>query len=410
MSNASIILLLGILYFGAHGFAFLFQKTRVPDVLILMLIGICIGPIGGLVTPESFGGAGDVLTTVALAVILFEGGLSLKLNSLASAAGATFILTATTAVVTLGLAALFAFTLLGLSTELSLLCGAILCGTSSAVVIPMVQALKMSEKNSTILILESALTDVICIVLVVAFLGAIQQGSFLVGSVAGKIGSSLSIACLIGMAGGVAWLKFWPIVRKFPTNTFTTIAFAFLLYGLTEIMGFSGAIATLVFGLTITNVPNMVPQFELPRMTESEHGFFQEVVFLLKTFFFVYLGISIQFSNLYLAFVALVFVIFAYFLRLWITRYALPLQSTPRDATLTALLIPKGLAAAVLAGLPKQMGIPEGDSIQLFVYSTILFSIVLTAVLVPVLESPKFSPFAQRFFQRYKGRLPEASQ
>lgn len=396
-----IMLVLGIVYFAAHAFAFLFQKTRIPDVLILMFIGIALGPISGLVTPDSFGGAGDVMTTIALAVILFEGALSLKLESLASAALSTIALSLVTAIVTLGITTLVALSFLGLSLEMSLLCGAILAGTSSAVVIPMVQALKMSEKPSTILVLESALTDVICIVITVALLTAIKQQEFAVGTVAGQIALSLSLAAVIGLIGGFIWLQLWPFVRRFPSTTFTTIAYAFLLYGLTELLGYSGAISVLVFGLAIANIPVLITKVEFPKMTDMERGFFQELVFLLKTFFFVYLGISIQFSNIYLAAVALILVLIIYFLRIWITRYCLPLETSPRDAALTSLLIPKGLAAAVLAGLPKQMGLPGGDDIQLFVYSAILFSIVITAVAVPIIEGKKIAPLAQHFFRRY---------
>lgn len=398
MSTSSVILLLGAVYFGAHAFAYLFQKTKIPDVLILMIIGLAIGPIAGLVGPENFGSAGEVLTTVALTVILFEGGLSLSLKSLASAAGSTLLLSITTALVTLAIVSLTAVTLLGLSFELALLCGAILCGTSSAVVIPMAKALNLSEKVSTILVLESALTDVICIVLSFAFLQSIEQGSFDIRTVFGQIGISLSIAVLIGLVGGVIWLKVWPLVRRLPTTTFTTIAYAFILYGLTELMGFSGAIATLVFGLTITNIPDLISKFELPRMTDVERSFFQEIVFLLKTFFFVYLGISMKFSNPYLAFVAVLVVPIIYLARLGIARYTLPRETTLRDASIATLLIPKGLAAAVLAGLPKQYGLPEGDDIQLFVYSAVLFSILLTAVMVPLAERAPLKGVFEKVF------------
>lgn len=405
MSTSSVILILGVLYFGAHAFAFLFQRTRVPDVLLLMIIGLIIGPFTGIVSPENFGSVGEVLTTIALTVILFEGGLSLSLRALAVAAGPTLLLTATTAALTFGIVSLVAVTFLGLSTELALVCGAILCGTSSAVVIPMAQALKISERPSTILVLESALTDVISIVLVFALLKAVEQGSFGVSHVSMQIGLSLSLASLIGFLSGLAWLKVWPLVRKFPTTTFTTIAYAFILYGITELLGFSGAIATLVFGLTITNLPSLFPKLELPKMTEVERGFFGEVVFLLKTFFFVYLGLSIRLNDIYLAIVALFLVLMVYFVRIWITKYALPRETTPRDATLVSLLIPKGLAAAVLAGLPIQYGIPEGEAIQTFVYSVIFFSILITAILVPLVETPSAAQKVHGFFSRY-GKTP----
>ncbi|MGE0633152.1 MAG: cation:proton antiporter [Pseudobdellovibrionaceae bacterium] len=400
MVTSNVILILGLLYFCAHGFAYLFQKTKTPDVLILMVIGLIIGPIIGWVGPENFGGAGEVLTTIALTVILFEGGLSLKLKILSSAVGATLALTLITAFATIVVVAAASSTFLGLSPELALLCGAILCGTSSAVVIPMVQALKLSEKSSTILVLESALTDVICIVLSFSLLRAIEEKTFSYANVIGQIGLSLSIAVIIGIVGGALWLKLWPLVRRFPTTTFTTIAYAFIMYGATELFGLSGAIATLVFGFTITNIPDLISKIEFPRMTDVERKFFQEIVFLLKTFFFVYLGISIQFSNYYLVFVAFLVVPIIYLARIFIVRWVAPKETSVRDASLASFLIPKGLAAAVLASLPKQYGLPEGGDIQLFVYSVIFFSILFTAVLVPLAETKNIQKLLMKLLKK----------
>ena len=71
---SNIILLVGILVFVAHFLSQLFRKTNIPDVLMLMLLGILVGPALGLVSPSDFGKVGSVLSTIALVVILFESG------------------------------------------------------------------------------------------------------------------------------------------------------------------------------------------------------------------------------------------------------------------------------------------------------------------------------------------------
>ena len=79
---ASIIAFVGILIFVAHLFTSIFSRTRIPDVLLLIIIGIVVGPILGLASNSQFGIVGPVFTTVTLIIILFESGLTLKLRTL----------------------------------------------------------------------------------------------------------------------------------------------------------------------------------------------------------------------------------------------------------------------------------------------------------------------------------------
>ena len=87
MEHALVLVFIGLLVFLAHLFVALFERTRVPDVLYLILIGVIVGPVLGIVSPEDFGKVGGVFTTVALVVILFEAGLELSVESLRSSTG-----------------------------------------------------------------------------------------------------------------------------------------------------------------------------------------------------------------------------------------------------------------------------------------------------------------------------------
>jgi len=108
-------------------------------------------------------------------------------------------------------------------------------------------------------------------------------------------------------------------------------------------------------------------------------------VFLLKTYFFVYLGISIRFSELQLAIVSVSMVVLVYAMRLALTRYVFrDTGYSLRDTALTSMLAPKGLAAAVLATLPLKYGVVGGEVIRDVTYMVVLVSIALTAVLVMV--------------------------
>ena len=77
-----IILSVGLLIFAAHALNFIFKKTYIPDVLILIIFGILLGPIFHIIMPQDFGRVGQVITTIALVVILFESGCSLDFKVL----------------------------------------------------------------------------------------------------------------------------------------------------------------------------------------------------------------------------------------------------------------------------------------------------------------------------------------
>lgn len=385
METGIILLLLGLFYFAAHGLSYIFKLTRIPDVLILVFAGILIGPLLNLATVEDFGRMGSVMTVVALAVILFESGTSLRLTSLGKSLGSTISITFVTSLVTILVIALGSLPFLGGDWSLAFLTGAMLCGTSSAVVIPMVQSLKVGEKAGIVLVMESALTDVICIVITFALVESMISGGISFYGISGQVVKSLGFAALVGVLGGLFWLKIWNHVRKMPNSIFTTIAFAFVLYGLSEAMGISGAIANLAFGITLANLPGLFAQAHLPSISETESRFFQEIVFLLKTFFFVYLGVSIHIDSLVIVGSVCLIIGLVYFLRLWITRFLLPKSGVSLDdAIITSVMVPKGLAPAVLVSLIMQKGIEKADVIQAIVFSAIILSIIFTALLIPM--------------------------
>src|SRR3989338_6666422 len=158
------ILAIGLMVFIAHFLSLQFRKTNIPDVLVLMLMGILLGPVLGVITPQDFGKIGPVIATIALVVILFESGTSLNLGVLGKSLATTGVLSLWCFLLTSIVVALFGFYILDLSLLPAAMLGVTLGGTSSAVVIPMVEALRLSEKPATVLVLESALTDVLCIV------------------------------------------------------------------------------------------------------------------------------------------------------------------------------------------------------------------------------------------------------
>ena len=182
---------------------------------------------------------------------------------------------------------------------------------------------------------------------------------------------------------------------KMNNSMFLTPAFVFVLYGLSEMMGFSGAIAALAFGVVLGNIDYfdiaLLHKFGNRRMmplTNNEKSFFKEFVFVLKTFFFVYIGICIPFSNIEALQYGLVITAALFVLR-FLLVFIVGRKNTINDRLTVSIMIPKGLVSAVLASVPEQMNIsvgyeliPGATMIKYITYSVIFFSIVITSILV----------------------------
>ena len=391
---AGIILAIGLLVFLAHFFTAVFQRTRIPDVLLLMGLGILLGPVGHIVQPADFGQVGRVMSTLALIVILFEGGIALDPPVLRRAIRPTLWLTFPTLIATVLATYFTAVYLLHVPPMTAWMAGAILGGVSAAVVIPLVKSMQMREPLGTALVMESALGDVLCIVLLLGLVEAAAAGSLNPAKMVGSIFASLVMAAAIGLAGGVAWLLVLNKVRQFPNTAFTTLAMVFILYGVADELGFSGAIAALAFGAMLTNYDAMglrkIPAFherDLGKIEQQDVSFFMEILFLLKTFFFVYLGVSIRFQNLELAAWAGILCAIVYAARLVIVRLTIFQENVSwKDLAFSSLMVPKGLVAAVLAGIPVERGVEGAGLVRDFTNMVVLFSICLTAIVIPLAD------------------------
>jgi cell volume regulation protein A len=395
---AQVIAFVGILVFLAHLFTGVFSRTRIPDVILLIIIGICVGPVFGLASPALFGVVGPVFTTITLIIILFESGIALKLSSLRSALGGAMTLAPLYFFSSMAVVAGFVIWLTDLELLPAFILGAIVGSTSETVVIPLVRQIRIREETQALLSVESSVNDVLSIVVTMALVEAYMLGTFEIASVSGDLIASFLVALVFGIIGAFIWSILLNRIHAIKNTIFTTPAFVFVLFGIVEIMGFSGAIAALAFGVTIGNIETIrFPIFktltvnEPVGLNETEKIFFSEIAFLLKTFFFVYLGISLELISGWLIIVGLVLTIVAFLIRLPAVKLSVKKSMAPKDVSAMAIMVPKGLAAVVLASIPLQQGITGGEMIKNVVYGVVLFSIVITSFLVIFIEKTKLS-------------------
>ena len=193
-------------------------------------------------------------------------------------------------------------------------------------------------------------------------------------------------------------------VRTINNSIFTTPAFVFIIYGFNEWLGYSGIISALAFGIGLANMDlihnRWLRKFSKRKPTllnPMEKTLFSELVFLMKTFFFVYVGISIKFDSFISLLIGLGISVILIILRIPIVRISLPSDSnniSNKDRAFLSMMIPRGLAAAVLATMISQSGLTGSERVSNIVFSVIFFTIIFTSVLVPLLEkSNKFRRF-----------------
>jgi cell volume regulation protein A len=394
LSVPAMLMAVGGLVFLAHLFQFVFQRFRVPDTLWLIGIGLVVGPLTQWVQPQDFGIVGPALTGIALAVILFEAGLELHLRDLKAALGGAVLLTLAVYLASLVAVMLLVRFLTGFPWITAVFVGAVVATPSPPVILPMLRNSGIPRNLKVTVTLESALGEALGLVVALAILRlAVSQG-MTVGHLIGGLLSSFIVATVIGLAAGIGWAFVLKQVRELKHSMILTPSMVFIVFGLTDYLGFSGPVAALAFGLVLGNLEGIAKQFEWAgnevapaRVEKMEMDFIGELVFLLKTFFFVFLGISMRPADLWSP-TAFVIVGLLLLVRFVMVRLSLPgMISSAADGSIVASLIPKGLAAAVMAAAAaSEPDFPNGSEVDNLIYAVILFSIATTALLVFLFE------------------------
>ena len=387
---------IGLLLLIGYGAQYIFHKTNIPDVLFLIIIGIILRAITG--ESIDLGVFGELFTTFALIYIIFQGALGLQISSLIRSIGPTVKLTILGFVLTV--ASIFTVMFLfNFSWEVSLLMGFVLGGTSAIVIIPILKNIQIKESYSSTIMLESALSDVLCIIATLTMLKVIQSGSITVQSVFSTLFLSFLFAVSIGLLVGIIWSA---LLSKFETLSqayMLTIGVLLLVFALVEspLINANGALACLVFGIVVGNSKKILHLFK--KHTEeqtiksifspSAMNFFAEVSFFIKVTFFVYLGMIIDFSSWYIILIGFLLTCILFAVRPLAIKILYQKEHIDeKSRTIFEIMIPKGLAAAVLAQVAASQleQLPQYAQVAPLLgnlaLSIVFFSIVFTSAFV----------------------------
>jgi len=306
MSPALILGLVGGLLVVAFLANRVFGLTRVPDVLVLMMLGVLLGPVLGLVQPGALqpgtlARTTNLLGTLAIVLVLFEGGLELNLRDTLRHFPGSLLLATLAYIFSTALVALIVAKGLGLSWTDGLLVGAVLGCTSSTVVLPVLQQLQAEEPVRVTLMLEASWGDVLAVLTVGLLLGMRSQGGAVVQGLAHGVLNQVGVALLFAVPAGVLWSRLLHVLSEQRFWQVLTFSIVLVLYAGMEALGANGLIAVLGFGLTLSNFPGVDPGLGLSlpvtQMAESQQAlltFHSELAFLVRTFFFVMIGAVAQ--------------------------------------------------------------------------------------------------------------------
>ena len=369
---ASVVIIMGVL-----GEAF-FKKTGIPDVLFLMVLGVIIGPVLGIIQPEAVLEIVPYFAAVALIIIMFDGGLNLHLGKVVKTAHFSIILVIVGFAVSVGIVGSFAHYGLGWEWIDSILLGSIVGGSSSIIVFGLVKKLHISEEAKSMLNFESALTDIFAVIVAFVLFEAILSGEFSLDLLGVTIGKAVMVGLVLGFGVGIPWMFIISKLKNAQHSYMLTIGMLFMLFFLATSFGESGALTALVFGLMLgkKNYFTRVLKIKFPEdlIDDSLHN---QVTFLVRAFFFVFVGLLASFAQIEYVIFGVIAAIAIYIGRIIITKSVLVRGFSKLDRKVTSVMIPRGLAAAVLATFPLSMGLPNADA-----YPQIIFFVVITSVII----------------------------
>jgi cell volume regulation protein A len=390
---------------------FLFERTGFPDMLLLIVLGMLLGPVTGLVDSSSIMGLAPYLAALALVFILFDGGMVMNIYRVFSESPRAAILAVAGFAMSVIVTTLFMMYIAIPDVPLlySVLFGTILGGSSSIAVISLVSRIKVSEKCSTILSIESAITDILCIVFSLIVIEIILKGTAVDFTTIGQsIASRFSTGIVLGIIFGFIWLSVLKRIAKASYAYMLTLAVVLLAYAFSEFLGGSGALCSLLFGIMLGNEKEIYRMLRMERPSNlvvdvGLKRFESEVAFLLRTFFFVYIGLIVTISSITTVITGIILSLMLLLIRFGAVTFAtIRSDELVKERPIMVVVLTRGLAAAVLATLPSQYSTSEaiakyGSPAELFAkLSSLYINLAVLIILATAIITTAGIPLLKR--------------
>jgi cell volume regulation protein A len=369
--------------------ALIAQKLKIPDIPILLLSGIAIGPHAlALVSIEANSALNQIILLFGASYILFDGGASLRFAVLKDV-WITILTIATIGVlITTAVVAIAAHALLGLPLSLALLIGATLAPTDPATLVPIFRTLRIRARVAQTVISESAFNDPLGAILTFVLLGlASGTGEFSAAHAA----FDLVKQSVIGIAAGVALGYFaclliahekWAFLAEYaPVVTLVAVIGAY--FGASDLHA-SGFMAVFLFGVMLGNKEAFGFKMEAGEAQKLDE-FVLTTAFIMRLFIFIPLGTQVDFAQVgahWEAAVAIVAVLMLIARPVTVFLCALPDRRARWSFAEMAFMCwtrETGVIPAALAGLLLSAKAPGAHLIAAIIFVAILMTILIQA-------------------------------
>jgi NhaP-type Na+/H+ or K+/H+ antiporter len=363
------------------------DRFKLPAILPLLLFGVAAGPFGmGIVQPSSLGEGLEVFIKLGVAIILFEGGLSLDPHQLRRVGAAVRNLLTVGVLVTWLGAAWLAHAVIGMPWSTAALFGAIVTVTGPTVIVPLLRHMIAPRRVRTVLVSEGLIVDPIGAVLAYLVLQWIERAD---RPLAPLLTELLVLAVTGGVLGFVAGtVAKWSAGSRLVGRELRNLVILALLVGmflLAELQApESGILAAVVMGLTMSaaKIPDLEPL----------RAFKEQLTVLFISLLFVLLAARLDLAaivDLGWRGIVVVFGLILVVRPIAVAVSVWPAHFDWRERLMLALTAPRGIVAAVVASLIaiklRASGVAGAGALEGLVYLVIVVAGVWATVMAVVL-------------------------
>jgi NhaP-type Na+/H+ or K+/H+ antiporter len=379
MDPMALLVAVGLLSIACQYLAY---KVKLPAILPLLICGILLGPTFGLLNPDAlFGDLFFPLVSLSVAIILFEGALTLKFEDLAGHGSMVRNLCTVGAAVTWAVATPVAHYALGMSWQMAFLFGAIVTVTGPTVIVPMLRSVRPSAKVANILRWEGIVIDpvgALLAVLVYEYVIAAQDAwthTLMTFGLVLVVG--LGLGAIMGYFLGMVVRKNWVPHYLQNTAVLTLMLGAFAISN--AIAHESGLLTVTVMGMWLANMKDV----DVDDILE----FKETLSVLLISALFILLAARLDFGSILQVGWGAILVLFAI---IFIARPISVLVSSVgaglkwRELALLSWIAPRGIVAAAVSALfalkLEELGYAEADLLVPMVFLVIIATVVLQSL------------------------------
>ena len=355
------------------------HHLRIPGIVLLLIIGVLLGPdISGVIQPDTLGSALSVITGFAVAVILFEGGLNLKIQRLKRERRAIRQMITIGGLVTVVGGMLTTRWLFGWDWRTSVLFGTLVMVTGPTVINPLLRRFKVKRNVSVVLEAEGVLLDAVgAVVAMVALEVALSPKAGPLAT-AVMLVSRLGFGALVGLLGGVllvTLLKRRNMVPEGLENVFTLCLILAMFQGSNVFLPESGIVAVTIAGVLVGNFQTYI-QRELVEFKEA-------LTVMLIGMLFILLAADVRLVDVYaLGVPGVIAVLVLMFVVRPINVFVgtIGTQLNWREKCFISWIGPRGIVAAAVASLfalkLNTYGITGGNELRALVFMVITVTVL----------------------------------